>query len=98
MFPQGKRCRGENPAQTEVKAGCSLLAVKAGTPVLPILLSAKDFRVRLFRRVTLKIGKPVPLEEILAASNGGTDHRAGAAFLFKRITELMPPESEGKKE
>lgn len=85
MFPQGTRCRGVDPAETRFRNGCALIAARAGVPVLPIYIGTKNFRVRLFRRVTVKVGKPISCDEITGAETGREDFASGASLVFSRI-------------
>lgn len=85
MFPQGTRCRGVDPAETRFRNGCALIAARAGVPVLPIYIGTKNFSVRLFRRVTVKVGKPISCDEITGAETGREDFASGASLVFSRI-------------
>lgn len=85
MFPQGTRYRGVDPAGTKFRNGCALIAARAGVPVLPIYIGTKNFRVRLFRRVTVKVGKPISCDEITGAETGREDFASGASLVFSRI-------------
>ncbi len=85
MFPQGTRCRGVDPAETRFRNGCALIAARAGVPVLPIYIGTKNFCVRLFRRVTVKVGKPISCDEITGAETGREDFASGASLVFSRI-------------
>ena len=53
IFPTGQRSKVKG--EGEVKGGVALLALKTGSPVLPVHINA-DYRI--FSRVTLDIGKP----------------------------------------
>ena len=85
MFPQGTRCRGVDPDGTKFRNGCALIAARAGVPVLPIYIGTRNFRVRLFRRVTVKVGKPISCDEITGAETGREDFASGASLVFSRI-------------
>lgn len=95
MFPQGTRYKGVDPAGTKFRNGCAMIAVRAGTPVLPIYIETKGYRVRLLRRVTVKIGKPIPCDEIIGAENDREDHASGAALVFSRIITAGKGEQHG---
>lgn len=88
MFPQGTRYRGVSPKGTNIKFGCGLIAQKAGVAVLPVFIKVKNYRVKLFRKTTVIIGKEISAEELKAAGNSPDDHRAAAELIFSRITEL----------
>ena len=59
LFPQGTRCPGVDPAQTEVKNGVAMLSKLSGAAIVPIGVYTKDYRVRLFKKVYVSIGKPI---------------------------------------
>jgi 1-acyl-sn-glycerol-3-phosphate acyltransferase len=88
MFPQGTRHKGVDPATTKVKFGCSMIAARANVSVLPIFIEVKNYRVRLFRKTVIHIGKEIPPEELEAVSEGPDDYRSGAELIFSRILAL----------
>ena len=64
VFPQGTRRKGENPADTPVKAGAAMIAARAGTPILPVCIRMKKQRYALFRRVDVIVGAPISPETL----------------------------------
>lgn len=64
IFPQGTRCAGKTPreAADKVKNGAGLLCDKTHVTVLPVCLKTKNNRLRVFRRVELIFGEPVPYD------------------------------------
>lgn len=88
MFPQGTRHKGVSPKGTPVKHGCAMIAKRAETAVLPVFIKVKNHKVKLFRKTTVIIGKEIPFEELISAMNGGEDYKAGAEYIFSKITEL----------
>ncbi len=98
MFPQGTRHKGVHPKTTRAKYGCAMISVKAQTPVLPVLIKTKGFKLYPFKRVEVIIGKPIPYEEIAAVSPDKEDFRAGAEYIFKHIVELDPDINDGDGE
>ncbi len=94
MFPQGTRYRGVEPAETKVKHGCALIALRANVPILPIYIKTSNYRVRLFKRTVIRIGSPISHEELVTASENSENYKAGAEFIFSRIIELDNPKSQ----
>ena len=86
MFPQGHRQPGKLPSETKPMPGCAMIAQRAGVPVLPILLYMKDFKRRPFRRTFIHIGKPIPIDEIVAANT--VSYSEGTRLIFSRITGM----------
>ncbi len=58
IFPEGKRCKGENLG--EGKSGAAMIAVKAGANILPIGI---DGRYIPFSKITVRVGEPIDLSE-----------------------------------
>lgn len=59
IFPQGKRMRGEVPQTKDIKSGVGMMVYRTEAPVVPIAIYTKDYKVRVFRRVHVHIGKPI---------------------------------------
>jgi translation elongation factor EF-G len=82
---------GLGRAQVEdAKAGVGLFAFRAKCSVLPIHIKTKNYRVRLFRKVTVIIGKPISYEELGFTSEKGNmaEYNAASRYIFERICEL----------
>ena len=58
IFPEGKRSKDGN--LNRGKSGAALIAIKAGVNILPVGI---DGKYGLFKKMTVRIGKPVILEE-----------------------------------
>ncbi len=41
MFPQGKRYKGDDPRNTQIKYGAAMIAKRTGSAVLPVCLQTK---------------------------------------------------------
>jgi 1-acyl-sn-glycerol-3-phosphate acyltransferase len=61
IFPQGTRHQGKNPRDTAIKSGAGMIAMRAGAPIIPIYI---DGPYRLFRKVDVRIGKPVDISDL----------------------------------
>ncbi len=88
MFPQGTRYKGVNPKETKVKNGCAMISKRAEAPILPIYIHTKGFKVRLFKRTVVRIGKPIMQSELNETMTGPEDYRSSAEFIFSRITSM----------
>lgn len=82
LFPQGTRRKGMPPAETKIKPGAGLIAVKAQVPVLPVLIQSRDWRVGLFHRTKIIIGKPIMPEEYMPKDD--TEH-----FNYGEISKVI---------
>ena len=58
VFPQGTRSRDNSP--TPMLSGVAMIALRAQKPVIPVYIGGP---YRIFRRVPVRIGKPVDLAE-----------------------------------
>ncbi len=58
IFPEGGRSRGETLRRG--KQGAALIAVKSGVNILPVGIAGE---YGLFRKITIKIGEIIPLDE-----------------------------------
>ena len=61
IFPQGTRCPGMNPADTQPKNGAALIACRSGADMLPVCIKTKDERYRFLRRKDVYIGLVGPI-------------------------------------
>lgn len=88
MFPEGTRSKtGEllNP-----KNGAAMLAARTGCTVLPVAITAKGgLRPKLFRKMIIKIGKPIPFEDLgLSENAGASQYRNATRIIFDSICAL----------
>lgn len=59
IFPQGTRSRDNSP--TPMLNGVSMIAMRAGVPIIPVYL---DGPYRLFHHVDVRVGKPVDISDL----------------------------------
>ena len=67
IFPQGTRSRDNTP--TPMHTGVALIALRAGKPVIPVYIGGP---YRLFRRIPVRVGKPVDLSDLGRRFDGET--------------------------
>jgi 1-acyl-sn-glycerol-3-phosphate acyltransferase len=99
IFPEGTR--SPTGALQDAKEGATVLAVRSGTPILPIaIIGSQRFwpkGKRLFRpgrRMTVRVGETFTL----AMPKGGDRHeslRLATAELMRHLAEMLPPEQRG---
>ncbi len=88
MFPQGTRCIGVDPADTEVKSGVGMMVYRSKADVQPVFIRVKNFKYRFLRKKEVIIGKPIKYEEF-GFTNGGTEeYERAARLVFDRILAL----------
>ncbi|MCY1082420.1 lysophospholipid acyltransferase family protein [Archangium lansingense] len=105
IFPEGGRSR--TGALTQAKKGASLIARRAGVPIVPVALTGtekfmpiddRDMGREQVRRshLTVRFGKPFHLDELEAETAESEDPRQALTdAMMRRVAELMPPEYRG---
>lgn len=95
MFPQGHRYCGQDPRKTDIKSGAAMIAARAGVPVLPVYIKAKDHTPRFLRRKELIIGELITPEEMNYQPEASGEYARISAMLFESVCQLGD-ESEGQ--
>jgi 1-acyl-sn-glycerol-3-phosphate acyltransferase len=105
IFPEGGRSR--TGALMQAKKGASLIAKRAGVPVVPVALTGTERfmpiddknmgRERVLRsHLTVRFGPPFRMEELEAEVAGAEDPRQALIdAMMRRVAELLPPEYRG---
>ncbi len=96
LFPQGKRCLGQNPSETEVKSGIGLFIGHSKSCVLPVGIYTKDYRIKLFRRVYVVIGKPISYEDFNFVENSKEEYQVASEKVFSEICILSERAKNGE--
>ncbi len=84
IFPEGHR--SETGEMQPFEIGAAVIALKTDTPVLPVYIDCKGYRI--FHRVTVAAGERLDVKEI---ADGRTDNETVAEItqiLFKKMTAL----------
>lgn len=105
IFPEGTRSR--TGALLRGKKGVSLIARRAGVPVVPVALTGTEKFLPIdeanmggekvhHARVTVTFGQPFRLDELIVEPREGEDERQLLAdAMMLRIAELLPPAYRG---
>lgn len=88
-YPQGTRHIGVDPRTTPVKHGIAMIASRAKVPVLPVCIQTKNYRIVPFRRIDVRIGKPIYPEEYSIAARTPEEYKRVSEYIFKKITEMI---------
>lgn len=88
IFPQGHRNPGVAPEETEVRNGAGMIAYRSGCNVVPVCISAKDHRYRIFRLVNIIFGKPITNSELGFVNGGNEEYKAATERIFAEIISL----------
>lgn len=78
IFPEGTRYH--KGVMEELESGVGLIALRSRVPLIPVYISGK---VRLFRRLDVYVGDPIPCDDLLEMGV----NRESCELLLKRITE-----------
>lgn len=87
IFPEGTRSKGEG--MLPLQGGASLLALRSKSAVVPVYI---DGSYRLFRRMTVRVGKPVEMDDLLA----GRINKDTCEVLTERIKTAFAELSGGR--
>jgi 1-acyl-sn-glycerol-3-phosphate acyltransferase len=88
-YPQGTRRGGVDPRGTPIKHGIALVAARSKVPILPVCIQTKKYRIIPFRRIDVRIGKPIYTDELAITSNTPDEYKRVSEYIFGRITELI---------
>ena len=91
IFPEGTRSKAGH--MLPLLGGASMLAFKSGCDVVPVYI---DGNYKPFRRITVRVGKPISMEEIKTAYSGKTaldevTRRMEASFAQLSGGKSLPP-------
>ena len=88
IFPQGKRCSGRHPSNIGIKSGTGMLVYKTQSSVIPVSVYTKKYRMCLFRKAYVNIGKPISFEEYGVTEKGPVGYQKISDKIFDRICAL----------
>lgn len=91
IFPQGTRSKGN--VRTPMLGGVSMIALRAGVPVIPAYIHGP---YRLFRRSYIRIGKPVDLSAFGRRFDADTMNRVTQA-IDDAVWSMAPADNSGNK-
>ena len=90
------------------KIGGTIVTIDIGTSKVSLIVSkvnkfnkleivhieTKNYRVRLFRKVKIIVGKPIPYEELGFEKGNMAEYNAASRLIFERICELGKEEQK----
>lgn len=82
MFPEGTRQKYMKDL-LRFKSGAARLALQTKAPVLPVAVVPAGKRVGMLRRTVVRIGKPIPFEEL------GFENDQGSVEAFHRASSVI---------
>ena len=88
VFIQGHRYKGVPLRQTKPKNGAAMIAHRANAPVVPICIKMKNNRFVPFCRITLAIGKPIAMSDLISGEQESGAFSSAAHEIFEQICVL----------
>ena len=97
IFPEGTRSKGD--VMLPLQGGAAMIALRSKCPVVPVFI---DGNFRLFRRMTVRVGKPVEMDDLLAVrvtreTCEDLTGRITAAFAQLSGGRTLPPAQESEQ-
>ena len=89
IFPQGHRCIGAPASSMPPKAGLGMLVGRTASTVVPVAIVTKNNRAKLFRPVTVKIGKPIPFGTYGVEGRSSEDYQTITDTVFDRVCGMI---------
>lgn len=95
IFPQGTRCMKKPPEEMPIKNGTGLMVYKTETDVVPVSIYTEGYKVSLFKKVYINIGKPIRFEDYSVGEKSPAEYQRISDVIFGKICSLAK-ESEAK--
>lgn len=92
VFPEGTRVHSNQ--KLTGGAGTLVLARMAKCPIVPFGIFTEEYRVKIFSKISVRIGKPVQLEELGVKHGTKEEYDRGMGLLLKEIKRLSEPDYE----
>ncbi len=88
IYPQGTRIECESPDPETALAGMGLMATRAKATLLPVAIcyGKNNKKPKLFSKVKVYIGKPIPYEEYMNINERPNSHEI-AKYAFSKLCE-----------
>lgn len=79
------------------KSGPSIIAHKMNVPVIPVCITPKNKKVKVFQKLTISWGKPMTPEELGLKNGGGEEFRNASRRIMEEIKKLRENDLKKKK-
>lgn len=98
MFPQGKRCRGVELSETQVKSGVGMVVMRAEAPMLPVAIVTEGNKIKMFKKIKIVVGTPISYAEFDGMGKSRAEFQQISDRVFAEICALEEKERiSGKK-
>lgn len=88
IFPQGHRYPGVDPLTTPKKNGAALITYRSKCDCIPVCIKTKNNKYRIFRKVEVIFGKPIPFSKLGFGDGGNEEYKLVTNRIFNSIAEL----------
>ncbi|NLP48921.1 MAG: 1-acyl-sn-glycerol-3-phosphate acyltransferase [Clostridiales bacterium] len=86
IFPEGTRSKDLTPQRP--KSGAAFVARVAACDILPVSVYSES-KIKMFSKITIRYGKPIPFEELGFTENGGSrELRTASRKIMDEIEKL----------
>lgn len=86
IFPEGTRSKDGQPLRP--KSGAALVAKLSKADIIPCAILF-DGKMAIGKKIRIKIGKPVPFEQLGFSDESASSLRRAAKAIMRHITDLM---------
>ena len=70
------------------KSGAAIIAQKMNVPVIPVCITPKNKKIRIFQKVMISWGKPITPEQLNLTTSSGEAYRAASKQIMGEIKKL----------
>ena len=88
VFPQGHRFPKVDLDLSQAKNGVGMITYRSKCTVVPVFINTKGFKYRLFGKVQIIYGKPIPYEEFDFSAGGNDAYTAATKKIMGEIIAL----------
>ena len=97
IFIEGTRTKKEDASPGRAKSGAAVIAASSKSDILPVAVTYKHGRPRIFSRVVVRYGTPIKAEEIEISDTKPSEIKKLTTRIMGDITELWKEETECMK-
>lgn len=70
------------------KSGASIIAYQMDVPVIPVCITPKNKKIKVFQKVTISWGKPITPQELGLKTGSGEEYRNASRMIMEKISQL----------
>ncbi len=94
IFIEGTRTKNPDASPGRAKSGAAVIAASTKSDILPVAVTYKHGRPRIFRRVVVRYGTPIKAEDLVLNDTSRTEIKKITGRIMSDITELWREETE----